>query len=75
MIFQTLLAAASIVATPIEAPGPSGPLAGTLTDAGKGSPIVLILPGSGQPIATATTRLASLPRPIGFWPRASPNAA
>lgn len=47
MIFQTLLAAASIVATPIEAPGPSGPLAGTLTDAGKGSPIVLILPGSG----------------------------
>jgi pimeloyl-ACP methyl ester carboxylesterase len=31
----------------ITAQGPSGPLAGTYVDAGKGSPIVLILPGSG----------------------------
>jgi pimeloyl-ACP methyl ester carboxylesterase len=29
------------------APGPQGPLAGTLEDAGKGTPVVLIIPGSG----------------------------
>lgn len=31
----------------IESPGPEGPLAGTYLDAGKGSPVVLIVPGSG----------------------------
>ncbi|MFL9841383.1 alpha/beta fold hydrolase [Sphingomonas sp. ST-64] len=31
----------------IEAPGPQGALAGTLLDAGKGAPVVLIVPGSG----------------------------
>lgn len=38
-------------ATPSEravtAPGPGAPLAGTMVDAGKGSPVVLIIPGSG----------------------------
>jgi pimeloyl-ACP methyl ester carboxylesterase len=28
-------------------PGPQGPLAGSLLDAGKGAPVVLIIPGSG----------------------------
>lgn len=31
----------------IEAPGPSGPLRGAFRDAGPGSPVVLIVPGSG----------------------------
>jgi pimeloyl-ACP methyl ester carboxylesterase len=47
----TLLLAAAAAAEPVEhsitAPGPSAPLAGTMTDAGKGSPVVLIIPGSG----------------------------
>jgi pimeloyl-ACP methyl ester carboxylesterase len=42
---------AAIAAAPVEreltAPGPQGNLAGTLTDAGKGAPVVLIIPGSG----------------------------
>lgn len=32
---------------PIEAPGPLGPLRGTLHPAGAGAPVVLIVPGSG----------------------------
>lgn len=31
----------------IAAPGPLAPLSGTLTDAGKGTPVILIIPGSG----------------------------
>jgi pimeloyl-ACP methyl ester carboxylesterase len=42
-----ILAAAAASATPLTAPGPDGPLAGTLVDAGKGSPVVLVIPGSG----------------------------
>lgn len=46
-----ILLAAILAASPVEravtASGPGGPLAGTLVDAGKGSPIVLIIPGSG----------------------------
>ncbi len=45
-MIMTLLAAAA-VASAITAPGPQGPLAGTLLDAGKGAPVVLIVPGSG----------------------------
>lgn len=33
--------------TPVTAPGPQGPLAGTLLGEGKGRPVVLIVPGSG----------------------------
>jgi uncharacterized protein len=45
---MALMVAASVAAaSPIEAPGPSGPLAGTLIDAGKGAPIIVIIPGSG----------------------------
>jgi len=47
----TLVAAGIAAATPapieITIPGPSGPLAGTLTPAGKGAPVVVIVPGSG----------------------------
>src|SRR4030095_905226 len=46
-----LLLAGMVAAQPVEraitAPGPGGPLAGTMIDAGKGSPIILLIPGSG----------------------------
>ena len=46
-----LLAAALAAASPVErqltAPGPLAPLAGTLLDAGKRAPVVVIIPGSG----------------------------
>jgi pimeloyl-ACP methyl ester carboxylesterase len=41
------MAAAAATAVPITAPGPQGPLAGTFENAGKGAPVVLIIPGSG----------------------------
>lgn len=48
---MSLVLAALLAATPpiseITAPGPSGVLAGSLLDAGKGAPVVLIIPGSG----------------------------
>ena len=46
LILAAMLAAAP-VERPLTAPGPQAPLAGTLTDAGKGAPVVLIIPGSG----------------------------
>lgn len=51
-MFVTVFAAAAIaVASPkvgeVTAPGPQGALAGTMIDAGKGAPILLIVPGSG----------------------------
>ena len=39
--------AAAPVTTDLTAPGPQGALAGTMIDAGKSSPVVLIIPGSG----------------------------
>ena len=46
-----MLALAALLAAPAErpltAPGPQGSLAGSLADAGKGTPVVLIIPGSG----------------------------
>lgn len=42
-----ILAAAAAVSANITAPGPEGPLAGTLLQAGKDAPVVLIIPGSG----------------------------
>ncbi len=51
--FSALLAAASVAAMPVsaevEAPGPSGPLRGTLLTPAEaqGAPVVLIIPGSG----------------------------
>jgi pimeloyl-ACP methyl ester carboxylesterase len=47
MLFHLMMAAAAVAAAPITAPGPKGPLAGTLVDAGPGSPVVLMIPGSG----------------------------
>ncbi|MEP7130117.1 MAG: alpha/beta fold hydrolase [Sphingomicrobium sp.] len=43
-LFVAALAAAAL---PMTAPGPHGPLSGTLVDAGKAAPVVLIIPGSG----------------------------
>ena len=50
MILKLILAAMMApapVERPLTAPGPQAPLAGTLTNAGKGAPVVLIIPGSG----------------------------
>jgi pimeloyl-ACP methyl ester carboxylesterase len=41
------LAIAAAVASAIAAPGPNGPLEGTLLDAGTKAPVVLMIPGSG----------------------------
>jgi len=46
LILAAMLAAAP-AERPLTAPGPQGPLAGTMIDAGKGAPVVLIIPGSG----------------------------
>jgi pimeloyl-ACP methyl ester carboxylesterase len=47
MMLSVLIAAAAAAAIPMTAPGPQGPLAGTLVDAGPKTPVVLIIPGSG----------------------------
>lgn len=47
MLLHLMMAAAAVAAVPITAPGPKAPLAGTLLDAGPGSPVVLMIPGSG----------------------------
>ena len=46
MILAMALAAAP-VEKPLTAPGPQGDLSGTLAEADKGAPVVLIIPGSG----------------------------
>ena len=47
LMLAAAMAAAAPIEKPLTAPGPQGDLAGTLTDAGKGAPVVLIIPGSG----------------------------
>lgn len=42
-----VLIAATAASAVLTAPGPLGPLEGTYLDAGKGTPIVLLIPGSG----------------------------
>lgn len=44
---SSIFTAAAAAMTAITAPGPQGPLAGTLTNAGAKAPVVLIIPGSG----------------------------
>ena len=46
-MIENLIAAAAAAAVPMTASGPQGPLAGTLLEAGKSAPVVLIIPGSG----------------------------
>ena len=46
-MISLLIAAAAAAAIPMTAPGPQGPLEGTFLEAGKGAPVVLIIPGSG----------------------------
>jgi pimeloyl-ACP methyl ester carboxylesterase len=47
-MFGILIAAAAVAAAvPLTAPGPEGALAGTFEDAGKGAPVLLVIPGSG----------------------------
>ena len=47
MTISTIIAAAALAGATVTAPGPNGPLEGTFVDAGKGSPVVVIVPGSG----------------------------
>ena len=47
MLLIAVALAASVTGADIAAAGPQGPLKGTYVDAGKGAPVVLILPGSG----------------------------
>src|SRR4029453_6197659 len=47
ILLVAALAAAQPAERAVTAPGPGGPLAGTLVDAGSGSPVILIIPGSG----------------------------
>ena len=42
-----MMALAAATSVPMTAPGPQGPLAGTLLNAGAHAPAVLIIPGSG----------------------------
>ena len=46
-MISLLIAAVAAAAIPMTAPGPQGPLEGTFLDAGKGAPVILIIPGSG----------------------------
>jgi uncharacterized protein len=52
-----VIAAAAVATIPITAPGPQGSLAGTFQDAGKGTPVVLIIPGSGPTDRDGNNRL------------------
>ncbi len=47
LLLAGALASAGPVAQSVTAPGPNAPLAGTLVNAGKGAPVILIIPGSG----------------------------
>src|SRR4030095_9071458 len=47
ILLVAALAAAQPAERAVTAPVPGGPLAGTLVDAGSGSPVILIIPGSG----------------------------
>lgn len=46
MLADALVGLAAVAAS-LTAPGPKGPLAGTYIDAGKGAPVILMIPGSG----------------------------
>ena len=47
MSLSFLLAAAALVSSNVNIPGPQGPLAATLTDPAKNAPVLLLIPGSG----------------------------
>lgn len=47
LLIAVALSAARPTEQPVTAPGPNAPLAGTLIDAGKDAPVVVIIPGSG----------------------------
>ena len=46
-MMMSLIVGLSLAMAAMTTPGPHGDLAGTFTDAGKGAPVVLIIPGSG----------------------------
>ena len=56
-----LIFAAALTATVI-APGPEGPLEGTFVDAGKGAPVVVIIPGSGPTDRDGNNKLGFNPQ-------------
>lgn len=60
-------------ASAITAPGPNGPLAGTLVDAGNGAPVVLIVPGSGPTDRDGNSRLGISAAPYRLLAEALAN--
>lgn len=46
-MLSVMIAALAAAAIPMTVPGPQGDLVGTFVDAGKGAPVILIIPGSG----------------------------
>lgn len=57
MMFSIMIAAVVAAAAPMTTPGPHGDLAGSFVDAGKGAPVVLIIPGSGPTDRDGNNRL------------------
>ena len=47
MMMMMMLAAAAVAAMPMTIPGPAGLIEGTFVNAGRNTPVVLIIPGSG----------------------------
>src|SRR5689334_20193108 len=47
VMLSVMIAAVAAASVPMTVAGPKGDLAGTFVDAGKGAPVVLIIPGSG----------------------------
>ena len=47
MIAMAMMLAAAVASAVITTPGPQGPLEGAYLDAGRHSPLILIIPGSG----------------------------
>ena len=56
-----LIFAAALAAT-VTAPGPEGPLEGTFVDAGKGAPVIVIIPGSGPTDRDGNNKLGFNPQ-------------
>jgi len=63
MLIHLMIAAAAVASIPVTAPGPIGPLAGTLIDAGRHTPVVLIIPGSGPTDRDGNNPLGVTARP------------
>jgi len=57
-----LIFAAALTVSTVTAPGPEGPLEGTLVEVGKGAPVVIIIPGSGPTDRDGNNKLGLNPQ-------------